>query len=843
MAAQGAFGLSPELERLFHEIADLDPDARRRWLEEHCPDPALRAEVEALARYDAHAEEFLRRPVLSLAAELQAPAAAPREAVGPWRLVRPIGRGGMGAVYEAERLDGEVLQRAAIKFVPLAVRSPAVLESFRQERQILADLNHPNICRLIDAGTTADGSPYLVMELIEGVPIDAWCRERRLGVRQIVELFLKVCAAVSHAHRHLVIHRDLKPSNILVTPDGEPKLLDFGIARLLSAAARSGATTLRAMTPDYASPEQIEGRPMNTASDIYSLGCVLYELLTGEPPRRDLSQARSLTLPRASSRRPELRGDLDNILNKCLQPEPERRYASVEKLEEDLRNWLADRPVSATGDSWSYVARRFLRRHRWSAAAVAALLVSILAGSAASLYQARRAERRFQQLRQLAGNFVFQFEQQIRDIAGATQARQFVVRTAIDYLERLAAEARGDADLLFDLASAYRRISEIQYDPQASSLGDIAGAAASLERARELLELIPAGDERLREERVRQLVRQSEVLEAGGRLEESLDRAVQAQRLADGLLREDARAAPRRRLGSLASARAARAWRRRGNLDEAQRAVERAISLDRLLQAEEDTLEAGLRLSADLRLLARIHEARGDYESAIAVQREANDVLEKLRARWPASAALERNVMVGQSLLGSLLLYGPASGARQARQLLESAWLTAARRAASDPADVRAQLDLQATAIRYAAALADTAEWQRGEAVLDSALASARRILANDAGHRQARLNSAMAEVWLAQFAAARSRKGEALQHRRRAAQACEELLRDSPSDPDVLTPCLSNDAALASQLAGGQRSAWCSAVVARRAEAAGGALLDPEVARALEALRQACAR
>ncbi|MCS7042045.1 MAG: serine/threonine protein kinase [Bryobacteraceae bacterium] len=835
--------MSPELERLFHEIADLDPEARRRWLEKHCPDPALRAEAEALAAFDAGAEEFLQKPLLNLAAEIQPPPSAPREQVGSWRLVRPIGRGGMGTVYEAERLDGEVLQRAAIKFVPLALRSPAVLESFRQERQILADLNHPNICRLIDAGTTADGSPYLVMELIEGVPIDTWCRERALSVRQTVELFLKVCAAVSHAHRHLVIHRDLKPSNILVTPDGEPKLLDFGIAKLLSAAARSGATTLRAMTPDYASPEQIEGRPMNTASDIFSLGCVLYALLTGEPPRRDLSQARSITLPRASSRRPELRGDLDNILNKCLQPEPERRYASVEKFEEDLRNWLADRPVSATGDSWSYVAWRFLRRHRWAAAAVAALLVSILAGSAASLYQARRAERRFQQLRQLAGNFVFQFEQQIRDIAGATQARQFVVRTAIDYLERLAAEAKGDAELLFDLASAYRRISEIQYDPQASSLGDIAGAAASLRRAQELLDSIPGDEARLREERVRLLVRHSDVLEANGRLEDSLDRAMQAQRLADELLREDAQSAARRRLGSLASARAARAWRRRGNLDEAQRAVERAISLDRLSQAEDSSLDAALRLSANLRLLARIHEGRGDYESAIAVQREANDVLERLRQQWPASAALERNVMVGQSLLGSLLLYGPGAQEREARRLLESAWLTAGRRAASDTADLRAQLDLQATAIRYAAALVGTPDWRLGEAVLESALASARRILENDAGHRQARLNSAMVEVWLAQSAAARGRRDDALRHRRRAAEEYGRLLHESPNDPDVLTPYLTNAAALASLLEAKERGAWCRQALENRADQAGGALLDPEVFRAMESLREACAQ
>lgn len=835
--------MRPELEQIFHAIADLDPEARRRWLDEHCPDAELRAEVEKLAEFDAGSEEFLLRPMRNLAAQIEPPAAAAWERVGPWRLKRPIGRGGMGAVYEAERFDGEVWQRAAIKFVPLALRSQAVLESFRQERQILADLNHPNICRLIDAGTTADGSPYLVMELIEGVPIDQWCREHALDSRQIIALFLKVCAAVAHAHRHLVIHRDLKPSNILVTADGEPKLLDFGIAKLLGADGSSGATTLRAMTPDYASPEQLEGRPMNTASDIFSLGCVLYTLLTGEPPRRNLSQARSITLPRASSRKPELRGDLDNILNKCLQPEPERRYASVEKLEDDLRNYLADRPVSATGDSWPYVARRFLRRHRWSTAAVAALLISVLGGSAASVYQARRAERRFQQLRQLAGDFVFQFEQQIRDLSGATRARQYVVRKAIEYLERLAAEARGDAELQFDLATAYRRISEIQYDPAASSLGDIAGAAASLEKARALLDSIHDETPEFLSERVRMLVRQSEVLEASGQLEEALDRAQQAQRLANQLLREDAVSEPYRRLGSLAASRAARAWRRRGNLDEAQRAIERAVSLDRLSSAQGPSLETALRLSASLRLLARIHEARGNYETAIRVQREANQALESLSAVLPGSTALERNVMVGQSLLGSLLLYMPGEHEAEARTLLESAWLTAERRAATDPADLRAQLDLQATAIRYAAALVGTRNWRRGEAVLEAALASARRLVENNPGHREARLNSAIAEVWLAQLAGVHGTRADQTAHRRRAHEIYESLLRETPNDPDVLRPFLSNAAALVEVLPPGDGPQFCWQALESRADRSAGALTDPEVQRAYEALRATCRR
>ncbi|MGC8761204.1 MAG: hypothetical protein ACP5VC_14700, partial [Bryobacteraceae bacterium] len=307
------------------------------------------------------------------------------------------------------------------------------------------------------------------------------------------------------------------------------------------------------------------------------------------------------------------------------------------------------------------------------------------------------------------------------------------------------------------------------------------------------------------------------------------------------LLREDAQNDSWRRLGSLASARAARAWRRRGNLDEAQRAIERAISLDRLAQTNDLSLDAALRLAADLRMLARIHEGRGDYESAIAVQREANDVLEKQRLLTPSSAALERNMMVGQSLLGSLLLYGPPSYEAEARRLLESAWLTAERRAAADAADVRAQLDLQATAIRYAAALVGTRDWQRGEAVLEAALASARRILSNDPGHRQARLNAAMAEVWLAQSAAARGESADALAHRRRAAAAYEQLLYESPNDPDVLTPYLSNAAALVGLLEPVQRAGWCRNALESHADRAGGALVDPEVSRALERLREAC--
>src|SRR5262249_47420262 len=269
VAARGAEYLSPEVETLFFAVADLDLEGRRSYLDAHCHDPVVRAEVERLLPFDSGSERFLRKPVLHLGGELdpEAPAALPE--TKRYRIVRLLGRGGMGAVYEMERLDGEVRLRAALKFVPRALRSVRMIERFRQERQILADLNHPNIARLLDAGAAEDGSPYLVMELVEGVPVDQWCAERKLRQREIVDLFLPLCAAVQHAHGHLVIHRDLKPGNILVNRAGEAKLLDFGIAKLLDEANRVSRTTLRAWTPDYASPEQIEGLPVGVATDVY----------------------------------------------------------------------------------------------------------------------------------------------------------------------------------------------------------------------------------------------------------------------------------------------------------------------------------------------------------------------------------------------------------------------------------------------------------------------------------------------------------------------------------------------------------------------------------------------
>ena len=334
-----------------------------------------------------------------------AAAAGPVEQrLGPYRIVSAIGQGGMGTVYLAERADGAFEQRVAIKVVRGLLDQDRV-RRFRAERQILASLQHPNIARLVDGGTTDDGWPYLVMEYVEGTAIDTYAREHELSVVERLDLFLVVCEAVGHAHRHLIVHRDIKPSNIIVTPDGTPKLLDFGIAKLLDSedpemSART-MTGMRLLTPDYASPEQVRGDAVTTATDVYALGVLLFELLTGKRPHtfRTLTAQEiervvcDTDAPRPSTISPGLAEDLDIIVGTALNKDVEHRYLSVETLVEDLRRYLEGLPIHARRATWWYRARRFASRHRWEVA-VASLFVLMLIGfSVLVTIQAARVAR------------------------------------------------------------------------------------------------------------------------------------------------------------------------------------------------------------------------------------------------------------------------------------------------------------------------------------------------------------------------------------------------------------------------------------------------------------------
>ncbi|MEO8138574.1 MAG: serine/threonine-protein kinase [Gemmatimonadota bacterium] len=388
----------------FSELSALDTETRVRRLEALARDPLVHAElVGLLTASDSMGDRFERGAATAVGIE---PAAAGLEGtrVGPWQVERVIGQGGMGTVYEAHRSDDEYTRRVALKTITAGRDSDAIVRRFRHERQILALLEHPNIATLLDGGVTPDGQPYFVMEYVEGVPIDQWCREHDTGVRERIQLFRQVCAAVQYAHEHLVVHRDVKPRNILVTADGTVKLLDFGIARLLdpTGTADPGLTQTGAlpMTAGYASPEQRRGRAVSTVSDVYSLGVVLYELLAGHRPPADTETADQL--PTAPSRavadrrlQRTLAGELDSIVLKALRPEPERRYRSAQLFADDLGHYLDGAPVLAQSDALSYRLGKFVRRHAVSVVAATLAIAALIGATAVSLRQARvaRVER------------------------------------------------------------------------------------------------------------------------------------------------------------------------------------------------------------------------------------------------------------------------------------------------------------------------------------------------------------------------------------------------------------------------------------------------------------------
>jgi eukaryotic-like serine/threonine-protein kinase len=414
-----------QIKRILEKALEKEPGLRDAYVAAACAgDLDLREEVESLLAADDDSLDFIETPLVDLhASEPPIEPLALGERVGAWRIVREIGRGGMGSVYLAARADEAFEKQVAVKVIRRGMDTEDVIRRFRSERQILAKLDHPNIARLLDAGATEDGRPFFVMEAIDGRPIDEYCEAERLPLEARIELVLQIGSALQFAHQNLVVHRDLKPGNVLIAADGTPRLLDFGIAKLLDADASEAPVTrlgVRPMTPEYASPEQVRGERVTTASDVYALGVLLYTLLTGcspYEPRPDDREALARAIeeeapPKPSSvvlrpgeraRRPpagephalrkRLAGDLDNIVLKAMRKEPERRYPSVERLAGDLRRYLDGMPVEASGDTWGYRAGKFVRRHRLavSAAALAVLLLVGFSVTATLLWQ--RAER------------------------------------------------------------------------------------------------------------------------------------------------------------------------------------------------------------------------------------------------------------------------------------------------------------------------------------------------------------------------------------------------------------------------------------------------------------------
>jgi eukaryotic-like serine/threonine-protein kinase len=537
-----------QVNELFHAALGVNEEKREVYLAEVCRgDAGLRQEVETLIAGHVSAEgsmqtASLREAVQKLFEEDETLTVG--QDFGPYRVIREIGRGGMGRVFLAERADEEFHKRVAIKLIKRGMDTDSVIRHFRNEREILASLEHPNIARLFDGGTSPDGLPYFVMEYIEGQPIDFFCKEHNYSVSERLQLFRKVCAAVSYAHQHLVIHRDVKPSNILVTAEAEPKLVDFGIARLLQTGPDAGTATMtgfQLMTPEYASPEHVLGQPASTLTDVYSLGIVLYRLLTGASPYefRDRSPQQiaaaicqlepkkpSAAVVRLASGdkltgepggavqednewiRKRLRGDLDTIVLTAIRKEPQRRYQSVEQFSEDIRRHLESLPVLARGDSIGYKLAKFTIRYRTAVVAGSLALLAMLTGIITTTFEAHRArvqaqlaqeaqakaERRFNEVRQLAHTVLFDYHDAIKNLPGATPVRERLVRDSLQYLDGLAAEATGDRTLSRELASAYERVADVQGGTLEANLGNTAGAIDSGKKALNIRASLLASD-------------------------------------------------------------------------------------------------------------------------------------------------------------------------------------------------------------------------------------------------------------------------------------------------------------------------------------------------------------
>jgi non-specific serine/threonine protein kinase/serine/threonine-protein kinase len=682
------------VREILEQALELAPDRRPAYLKDACAgNSILRQEVETLIAADEQAGTgFLAGNAVeaspSLAISEEPPVSLAGARIGPYRIVEEIGHGGMGTVYRAIRADDQYRKQVAIKVVRGGLGDEFRVHRFRAERQILANLDHANIARLLDGGATEDGQPYVVMEYIEGQPIDEYCDQRTLAVSERLKLFRTVCSAVAYAHQRLVIHRDIKPANILVTKDGEPKLLDFGIAKILDPEQTGGeqtVTVMRLMTPEYASPEQVRGEPITTASDVYSLGVVLYGLLTGrrpygrasgvprdivqavietepERPSASITRADTATAQSVSETRDEipeklqrrLRGDLDNIVLKALRKEPERRYASVEQFSEDIRRHLEGLPVTARPDTFWYRSSKFVRRHKAGVAAAIIVLLTLVTGLAVTVHETfiaraerAKAEQRFNDVRKLANSLLFEVHDAIQTLPGATPARKLIVDRALQYLDALAKEAKGDLSLQRELGAAYEKVGDVQGGFRSSNLGDIPGSIASYRKSLAIREAVVAADPA-------NIAAQRELLTSHGKLSDaftgvgdpagSLDQLRQLLPIAERLLAADPKNLEDRR--NLALAYLDYGWKRASsaNWKSGLADCEKAASmLESLAAAEPGDRRVG-------RVLALAYERIGDvlsdygkqHAESLAMHRKALVIEESLLTKDAQNTGLRR---------------------------------------------------------------------------------------------------------------------------------------------------------------------------------------------------------
>jgi eukaryotic-like serine/threonine-protein kinase len=730
-----------QVKQVLNTVLEHEDPQKTGLLADLCGDDTeLRAEVERLLEDAGQEADFLETPP-------ELPEVEPR--VGPYRILSKIGEGGMGIVYRAVREDEQFRMMVALKILRPGLAHDSLIRRFRRERQILARLSHPNVARLLDVGVTRDGRPYFAMELVEGLTLDQFTASASLEEK--LRLFDQLCAAVSAAHHNLIVHGDLKPSNVLIAPNGVPKLLDFGISRLMDGESVDSTTVaLRAMTPAYASPEQLRGEPISTWSDVYSLGLILYELLTGKRPFQFTSRIPEGILqeiqqnpprkPSEASGNRALAGDLDNIILKAIHLEPERRYASVDQLAADLQRYKKGHPVQARPDTVAYRARKFVRRNRLAVTAFAGILIALTAGILSTARQARiareeraRAERRFQDVRRMANMMMFQMDEALSSMPGGVEVRKTMVWHSLAYLDGLAKESSADLELQRELAVAYEKMGDVLGRPLTANLGDTAGALASYRKALAIREAIAqkqSGNGIAQQELATIYQRLSAILKVTGdhRQALSLDRKTIAIRA--GLLQADPKNRQLQRELASSYTSLGGTLSQLGQWKEVLETRQEALKLWQGLAAREDvSIDEGRglalahsRLGSILFYLKRPSEAMPHYAKALEID-------------LSLAKAHPQNTQMQSAMAQSLVAYGLAlfrtghtaealRHYRQARPQFES--LTAA-----DAGDMRAHSMLATCRYRIAEALlhsgASAKALDEAKAALDIRLDLARR--------------------------------------------------------------------------------------------------------------------
>ncbi len=735
-----------QIKEIFNRTIELPATERAAVLENI--DADLRGEVENLIKAHENAGDFIAEPALVEAGLVETDETDLQigKQIDSYKILRQVGAGGMGTVYLAAHADSSFDKKVALKLIKRGMDTAAVLKRFMLERQILARLEHPNIASLLDGGSTTDGLPYFVMEYVEGLPVTKFCDLHQFDLTERLKLFQAVGGAVSYAHQNLIVHRDLKPSNILVTAEGVPKLLDFGIAKLLHPdwsleTAEATATMFRLMTPEYASPEQLRGLPITTASDVYSLGVILYELLTGErpykiesrlpeevaqmaltavPPKpssvisskfkiqnpktaRQLTETADEQSPKSEVRRPtaknlkSLRGDLDNIILKALRKEPERRYHSVQEFCEDIRRHLEGLPVTATADTTSYRLVKFVQRHRLGVFASLLIALTLLSATAITTWQAviagrerARAEQRFNQVRKLANTILFDYHERIKNLPGSTETRKKLVTDALEYLDNLSQTSDNSPDLQRELVLAYQKVGDIQGDDANSANTGETGAA--LENYRKALAIQV------------NLVAQMPDSDA--------ERRTLAKLYVN--------------IGDQLSA--------KGDLEGQQDLCRQAVTIfSEIVQKDSQNAVARTDLASALFYLALAVRAKGDYDGAIIYYRQAADIHEKLalvaEEADKRSARLRNAALIYKNIGG---VYEQKQDSASALELYLKAETIDRENAAANPNNAQYQLDLSFTLNSIASSLTNQGNFSEAQKNCRRALEIQEKMAAAD---------------------------------------------------------------------------------------------------------------